>query len=303
MKKSLIVVSIIFLAFGVLAGSFILADDVAVGTGNSAGLGNSVIASAAGGSSDNGQQIAAQQREDSGRRSGIIVPRVRGRRREHVERDYESHGEQIHLSREVEVENGKTTVQITKEITYANGTQVHVNIQIQTKNMNGTIMRSLNMERDGEDFNVSVEKDLEIEDIGNHSQLVANLSNGEAVNISVLPDRALEVVLKRLKIRNREKNGSLQNISIQLKERMHNNIPKVVYNVETNQRGRFLGIFKIALKTNTEVDSENGQVVSVNHPWWAFLVLVSQSQTATNETSNVTVNETLNTTVNSTNSS
>ena len=87
----------------------------------------------------------------------------------------------------------------------------------------------------------------------------------------MLPDQALNATLARLRIREMEVNNGT-NVSIQLRERIHNNVPEVVYNVEANQTGKFLGIFKVALRSNTEVNASNGEVLSVNKPWWSFLV-------------------------------
>lgn len=62
-------------------------------------------------------------------------------------------------------------------------------------------------------------------------------------------------------------NGSIKKI-----EKTYNNVPTVIYNIETNKHGKFLGIFKITLKMGVEVDPDTGEVIDKHKPWWAFLV-------------------------------
>ena len=46
----------------------------------------------------------------------------------------------------------------------------------------------------------------------------------------------------------------------------------VVYNIKSNENGKFLGVFKMKLKVEAEVDPETGEIIYKNKPWWAFLV-------------------------------
>ena len=106
--------------------------------------------------------------------------------------------------------------------------------------------------------------------------------------------------------------GIANNISLELVEIQHKNIPRVVYKVETNDKGRFLGIFKIAMRAQAQVDAETGEILTKNVPWWAFLVTIPEepseddetddagNETGTNETtqevpaeSNTGINETI----------
>ena len=49
-------------------------------------------------------------------------------------------------------------------------------------------------------------------------------------------------------------------------------MPRIVYKVETNKNGRFIGIFKLKMKVEGEIDSETGEFIGINKPWWAFMV-------------------------------
>ena len=208
---------------------------------------------------------------------------VRERIREETRTRTNANGEQervrVRVEREVKTENGKTEVTIKRTYTYANGTEVEEELVIITEEENGNIVRRFRFESQSEtedDIEVEVEDDLEVEDAveGNETVFKARLSNGNSANIDVLPERVRELVRERLRLHNDS------NISLKLRERIHNNIPRVVYNVETNENGKFLGIFKIAMRANGEVDAETGEVLEVNRPWWAFLVSVPEEETS-----------------------
>lgn len=93
--------------------------------------------------------------------------------------------------------------------------------------------------------------------------LKARLRNGNLTEINVMPDEASEIALYEL---------GAENPTIELKEKIHNNVPRVVYNVVAKKPGKFLGVFKIAMKVDAQVDAENGDILDTNTPWWGFLV-------------------------------
>lgn len=118
----------------------------------------------------------------------------------------------------------------------------------------------------GEDVGVST--DLEIEGEGDNMSITD--SSGKKYKIKMSPEQIRERIRERLRLHNDS------NISLQLQEKVHNNVPRVVYNIETNQNGKFLGIFKIAMKSSADVDVETGEVLEVNRPWWAFLISIPE---------------------------
>ena len=78
-----------------------------------------------------------------------------------------------------------------------------------------------------------------------------------------MPDTASEIALERLRAKN---------FTIELREVRHRNIPRVVYHIRSNKTGRFLGIFKLKLRVEGQVDPETGEFIGTSKPWWAFLV-------------------------------
>jgi len=172
----------------------------------------------------------------------------------------------IKVRTEIKIENGKRTEVIKREMVCEDGTRTEVKIRIENRTVNGEIRERIKYEIKGNDVDIEAENeiDLEEETSGTEYKLKARLRNGNVTDIKIMPDTASEIALERLRA---------LNFTIQLRERLDNrNIPRVVYNIETNQNGRFLGVFKIALRANAEVDPETGELLEVNTPWWAFLV-------------------------------
>lgn len=282
MEKSLISVFVVVAVLGIFASSLILADDV------SASLSGSGVGAAAAGYYARVSQGGINVSPGDVQEGVAAANRIRSEVQQRIG-EYQSEGSQVRVERNVESENGTVTVNITRTVTFPNGTRANYTVQIQTMNRSGKPVMNLNMERERERYNVSVQNGLNLSDqfFGNHSQIVANLSNGRKANVSVMPDQAVSAALERLRIMQHTQNNGT-NVSLQLRERVHNNVPQVVYNVGTNQNGRFLGVFKLAMKVNAEVDAENGTVVAVNRPWWAFLVSVPKASPVQNQTQNQT---------------
>ena len=146
----------------------------------------------------------------------------------------------------------------------ANGTEAEFKIKIENRTEDGRYREKIKYEFRGEDLEVETEDeiDLEEETNGTEYKLRAKLRNGNFTNIKIMPDQASEIALERLKA---------LNFTVQLRERLHNNVPQVVYNIDANKSGRFLGVFKIIMKLDAQIDPETGEILSVNAPWWAFL--------------------------------
>lgn len=100
---------------------------------------------------------------------------------------------------------------------------------------------------------------------GDEDNLSTLTSDGRRHRIKINPEMA--------KARIRERWGNGLNISnISLEEVKHKNLPAVFYKIQTSHQGRFLGIFKMILKAETLVDAEEGEVLEIKVPWWAFLL-------------------------------
>jgi len=153
-----------------------------------------------------------------------------------------------------------------RKIECADGRKVEVKIKIENRTVDGRVREKIEYESEGDELEVEAEEGIDLEEESNatHYKLKARLrSNGNVTEIKIMPDTASEIALERLRA---------LNFTIELREVKHKNIPRVVYHIESNKTGRFLGIFKFAMKVQGEVDPETGEFLGVSKPWWAFLV-------------------------------
>jgi len=260
MNKNILIIFLTLLVFGIMVNAPILMAQ------NDSNPENIEDRSDSDDDSDNDAEEIDGDRRDQSERIMKKFERERDRERskEKIERDFEdSDGKRVRIEREVELdENGKIKIRIMRKITNADGTVI-TKIMIIERDEDG-VKKIIRIEGiDG----LEVETELEIEDEfeGNETDVSAVLSNGKKAKIKVLPDRASEIALERL--------GALNFTKIELKEIRHKNVPRVVYNIETNKEGKFFGIFKLKLKVEGQVDPETGEFLGINRPWWAFLVI------------------------------
>ena len=171
---------------------------------------------------------------------------------------------------EIEFEDGKRKVRIKRRFIDEDGNEVRIDIRIEEIIKDGKLIRKIKSKRkiSGEYFEVETELELKDDFEGNRSRIRAKLSNGNFSLIDILPEEAHEIALERLRSRN---------LSMELIEIKHKNVPRVVYNIQTNKNGRFLGIFKLKIKMEAQIDSETGELLGITKPWWAFLVSGEES--------------------------
>lgn len=179
-------------------------------------------------------------------------------------------GRHVVVERKVEIEDGKRKIIIIRKVTNADGSVSEYRLEIIEKDGK----RLVKFEGRG-DFDV--ETDLEVDQGENESDLEVTDSEGKRHKIKVMPDRASEVAIERLRSKN---------FTVELREIEHKNVPRVVYVMESNKNGKFLGIFKTKVKVEGQIDPETGEVIGVNKPWWAVLVAGEDDadETVTEET-------------------
>jgi hypothetical protein len=139
------------------------------------------------------------------------------------------------------------------------GKEVKIKIKIESKNGNVKIKREIKVGDNSIDSKLELLQEFESGEI----KLKANLSNGNSQDIKIMPDRASEIALEQLRIKG---------LVIELKEVGKGGDLSAVYVASGNETGRFLGLFKVKLKLEAQIDSESGEVIDVDRPWWAFLV-------------------------------
>ena len=113
--------------------------------------------------------------------------------------------------------------------------------------------------KDGE---VEIRTKLKVEGRGANLSIVD--SEGERHIVRVTPERLRTLIMESL--------GADNITGFSLDEIKHKNIPRIVYKVNSEHPGRFLGIFKLAIKAETQIDPETGEIIDINVPWWVFLI-------------------------------
>lgn len=107
------------------------------------------------------------------------------------------------------------------------------------------------------------------EKIQNKTKLYAKLSNGRNAEIKIMPDTASETALARLRLKVCSEEN---NCTIELKEVGRNEEDKqLAYELKTQRKARVFGIITAKMQVKAQINAENGEVVKVQKPWWAFL--------------------------------
>ena len=178
----------------------------------------------------------------------------------------------IKIEREIKLENGKRVEVVKRKIVCDDGTRSEIKIRIENRTFNGEFRERIKYEREGEELEVEAEEGIEFEEDTNGTEykIKARLRNGNTTNIKIMPDRAHEIALERLRA---------LNITIELVEvGQGNNNSRVFYLAKVYKDGRFLGIFKLKMKLEGQIDPETGEVVKIRKPWWAVFVAGEDSE-------------------------
>ncbi|MBU2616010.1 MAG: hypothetical protein KKC19_02810 [Nanoarchaeota archaeon] len=215
------------------------------------------------GENSQGNQNSAINSEDDEANSGQERNMEQETEREFTNAD----GMRARIQRQVRIEDGKRIIDVTRTITDANGNKQEIKIKIEENTEGIDFEKKIIIESETGEENI-IKTELEVESDFNEeeSDIMVKTIDGQRHAIKVLPERVREIARERLRLR--EESSS----NLTLEEVMRDGVPKVVYKLDSEHPGRFLGIFKTALKAETQIDPKTGEVLNVNKPWWAFLV-------------------------------
>lgn len=117
---------------------------------------------------------------------------------------------------------------------------------------------------------VQAECDCEMtqEKVGNQTKLKVQLSNGVNAELKVMPDTASEKALEQIRIRTCNPENEC---SLELKEVGEGKKTQLAYELQTQRKAKFLGLFGSNMEVKAQISAENGEVLGVDKPWWAFL--------------------------------
>lgn len=113
---------------------------------------------------------------------------------------------------------------------------------------------------------VKVDTELPIEVEGNN--ILVTQSDGVKSEIKIMPDVASEIALNRLRLKVCSEEN---NCTIELKEVGKEEQSQIVYEFKIQRESKILGLFKKQMSVSAQVNAENGEVISIGKPWWAFL--------------------------------
>ena len=256
MQKSILILFLVFLLFGItLNAPILMADD------NDSDV--NVL-------DDSDEEDEDDDSDDDERgeireriREKVERDRERFRMKEEIKKEFrDDDGNLVKIERKVEIKDGRIKIKIKRTVISPDGSVIEKTIVIERDD--DGLKRKIKIEGFDE-FGFETELEIEDEFEGNETDIAAIMSNGRKALIKIMPDTASKIALERLR--------ALNFTNITLKEIRHKNIPRVIYNIETKKEGRFLGIFKLKLKIEGQVDPETGEFIGISKPWWAFLVV------------------------------
>ena len=125
--------------------------------------------------------------------------------------------------------------------------------------------------------NISADCNCEMEEekIQNKTRLKTKLSNGKYFEIKIMPDTASEKALERLRIK---VCSAENNCTIELKETGKGEKVKMSYELQAERHALIIGIFQAKMQVKAQVDAENGEIIQIKKPWWAFLASESEEE-------------------------
>ena len=126
-----------------------------------------------------------------------------------------------------------------------------------------------------EEVEAETELEIESEQENNKTKLKVKLSNGKYSEVKIMPNTASERALERLRLKVcLEEN----NCKLIIKEVGKGEQTRLAYELQAEKQGRFLGLFKMKMKVQSQIDAENGEIIKAKKPWWAFLVAEGKSE-------------------------
>ncbi len=170
-------------------------------------------------------------------------------------------GNKVNVEVKTEIrEDGTTLIEEEREFFTKSGILIKLKSIIENDGANIKIKREI--EIGGEKIESGVEMIEKFE--GEEVKLKAKLSNGNEQEIKIMPDRASEIALERLKTNKFE---------IELKEVGEGENLQAVYIAKVDENGKLLGLFKVKLKSEAQIDGETGEIISLKKSWWDFLAI------------------------------
>lgn len=97
------------------------------------------------------------------------------------------------------------------------------------------------------------------------------LSNGEDIEVKITLEQAKEKIRERIRERLRIQNCSCEDIQIVEIENIVNE-KRIAYQVNEEQVGKILGLFRKRIQIQTNLDVETGEIINLKRPWYTWMM-------------------------------
>lgn len=176
-------------------------------------------------------------------------------------------GNKVTIKTETKTKDGETETTIKRKIVDSQGNEITIKIKTKTENGKEEVVNSIEVE--GAEVETKLTLKEKTED--GKTMFKVQLSTGSEQNITVLPDEALQKAFDELQASN--------NFTLEIREeRTEDGELKAVFAAKAKKPGRFLGIFNTNVDLETLIDTETGEIIQTNKPWWAgFVVMTDES--------------------------
>ena len=129
---------------------------------------------------------------------------------------------------------------------------------------------------------IDPESNCNVTQEGNGTQLYFHLNNGRKSEIKIMPVTASERALEALRLHVCSEEN---NCTIVLKEVGRGNSTEVAYELEAKKPADVFGFMKTKIKVRAQINAETGEIIRVQKPWWAFIVVEdNEDEEESNET-------------------
>lgn len=164
---------------------------------------------------------------------------------------------------------------IQEELKNQTKTQEQENNETQIKNTEKEIVKEQakiikNKENKTQIQNENITANTEMNIIQDENKVNVQLSNGRNAEIKIMPNTASETAIERLSLKVCSEDN---NCTIELKEVGTGNESKAAYEVKAEKKAKLFGFLETKMQVKAQVNAENGEVMSEERPWWAFLAI------------------------------
>lgn len=172
----------------------------------------------------------------------------------------DENGNKVVIKTKTEIKDGENETEIKRKITTPDGVEITFKTKTEIEDGKTEIKNSIEVEGAEVTTKLSVKEETR----GNQTRLKATLSTGAEQEIIVMPDEALQIAFEELR--------ATSNFTFELSEVIDGDTRKAVFSARATKPGKLLGIFNTQVDLETLIDTQTGQVIKTNRPWWAFLI-------------------------------